>query len=145
MTFPADARKRLDKAPMCSEPQKVHFAPEWTVLSDRSCWDEFFCGSSPSIIRLNICAAWFGWDPRWQHLHRVPKLPIRSKWPNTTSERVERHFRAAESSTGQLIHVDGGSYSSTMVHRAHDTSKWLQGRCNGNIGILGPNIVELRL
>jgi hypothetical protein len=25
----------------------------------------FFCGSSPSIIRLNICAAWFGWDPRW--------------------------------------------------------------------------------
>ena len=25
----------------------------------------FLCGSSPSIIRLNICAAWFGWDPRW--------------------------------------------------------------------------------
>jgi hypothetical protein len=54
-------------SPMCSEPQKVHFAPEWTVLSgDRSCWGAFFsCGSSTSIIRLNICAAWFGWNPRW--------------------------------------------------------------------------------
>jgi hypothetical protein len=32
-----------------------------------------------------------------------------------------------------------------MMHRAHDTSKWLQGRCNGNIGLLGQNLVELRL
>ena len=32
---------------MCSEPQKVHFAPEWTVLSDLSCWGALFLRFEP--------------------------------------------------------------------------------------------------
>jgi hypothetical protein len=32
---------------MLSEPQKVHFAPEWTVLSDSSCWEVFFLRFEP--------------------------------------------------------------------------------------------------
>jgi hypothetical protein len=32
---------------MCSEPQKVHFAQEWAVLSGRSCWDAFFLRFEP--------------------------------------------------------------------------------------------------
>ena len=47
---------------MCSEPQKVHFAPEWTVLSDRSCWDALFLRFEPLYHTSEHmrCMVWVG-------------------------------------------------------------------------------------
>jgi len=47
---------------MCSEPQKVHFAPEWTVLSDRSCWEGTFLRFEPLYHTSEHmrCMVWVG-------------------------------------------------------------------------------------
>ena len=47
---------------MCSEPQKVHFAPEWTVLSDRSCWEGLFLRFEPLYHTSEHmrCMVWVG-------------------------------------------------------------------------------------
>ena len=47
---------------MCSEPQKVHFAPEWAVLSDRSWWDALFLRFEPLYHTSEHmrCMVWVG-------------------------------------------------------------------------------------